>query len=354
MSTKKFALNKSPKGATNQAGNMAVQPSTLVTEEDEEGGAETQKKQKWTREIPLDHIQANPFQARQIFDQAKLEELAEGMREHGFVGGGLPVRPHPTEPKMYQLVFGERRWRAARLANLTAISCEVSAYSDADMMEIGLLENIQREDLTNLEEGQMFQRLLALTEEDGTSKYSIRTLAKRIGKDKSYIQDRLQYVKAPEDVQHLATVQPDVSPRLVRELVKIETPEERAPVIEQVQAGTLRIEDVRAIVKEKEQAKEVATAKRAQPSTPVSNVSPQETVVSSLMAPVHEEVQVPLTPPPVQQDDAVIMKRLAQVRTVLTQFQSYKRMVSTDRPTEAERGVIGEIGGLVELLLERD
>ena len=85
------------------------------------------------------------------------------------------------------------------------------------MIEKGLLENVQREDLTNLEEGQAYVHLLALKEE-GKSRYSIRRLAARIGKDKSYIEDRLQYARVPLDVQQLAEDQPDISPRIIREL----------------------------------------------------------------------------------------------------------------------------------------
>ncbi|MGH2496550.1 MAG: ParB/RepB/Spo0J family partition protein [Ktedonobacteraceae bacterium] len=218
--------------------------------------ADSRTKQKSQRAIPVDRILPNRYQKRLDFNEEKLLELAKGMKEHGFVGPGVPVRAHPTLPHTYELVWGERRWRAAKLAGLTAVPCEVSTYSDADMIELGLLENIQREDLSNMEEGRAFTSLLELKDGQGKAKYSIRYLAQRLGKDKSYIEDRLQYVRVPEDVQRLAIEQPNVSPRIIRELgelSKVLEPEERSPVIEGVREGKLRIEDVREIRRDVEE-----------------------------------------------------------------------------------------------------
>ena len=243
--------------------------------EDQEDG----QKSKWERVIPLDRIRPNPFQPRKTFDPVKLDELAYGMREHGWIGGGLPVRAHATEPNIYELVWGERRWRAAKIADLKTIPCVVSTYSDDDMIEKGLLENIQREDLSNLEEGQAYVNLLALRNEQGKPRYSIRRLAQRIGKDKSYIEDRLQYARVPIDVQQLAADQPDISPRIIRELgelSKMLQPEERAPVIEGVREGRLRIEDIREIRKDVEQQTKSPAVTVPQQSAPVKEPEQSE------------------------------------------------------------------------------
>jgi len=243
--------------------------------EDQEDG----RRSKWERTIPLDRIRPNPFQPRKTFDPVKLDELAYGMREHGWIGGGLPVRAHATEPNIYELVWGERRWRAAKIADLKTIPCVVSTYSDDDMIEKGLLENIQREDLSNLEEGQAYVNLLALRNEQGKPRYSIRRLAQRIGKDKSYIEDRLQYARVPIDVQQLAADQPDISPRIIRELgelSKMLQPEERAPVIEGVREGRLRIEDIREIRKDVEQQTKSPAVTVPQQSAPVKEPEQSE------------------------------------------------------------------------------
>ena len=109
----------------------------------------------------------------------------------------------PARPGFFQLVYGERWLRAAILAGLATVPCEIAEHTDAEMFEIGLAENIQRRDLLPLEEGAAFR--LALDQRG----YSIRSLAERIGKDKSYIQDRLAALGAPADVQQMVEARPD-------------------------------------------------------------------------------------------------------------------------------------------------
>lgn len=277
---------------TSEEVEAVVADQTGVTTEEFYGeDQEYGQKSKWERTIPLDRIQPNPFQPRKTFDPVKLDELAYGMKEHGWIGGGLPVRAHATEPNIYELVWGERRWRAAKIADLKTIPCVVSTYSDDDMIEKGLLENVQREDLSNLEEGQAYVNLLALRNEQGKPRYSIRRLAQRIGKDKSYIEDRLQYARVPIDVQQLATDQPDISPRIIRELgelSKMLQPEERAPVIEGIREGQLRIEDVREIRKDVEQQTKSPAVTVPQQSVPVKE--PEQSEPTTL--PVTAQVSV--------------------------------------------------------------
>ncbi len=200
-------------------------------------------------DLPIDAIVPNPFQARTSFDPASLQELAHSITEHGFITR-IRVRPSPHSDDIFELVYGERRWRAARMASLTHIPCEIVPYTDDELTEIGLIENVQRDDLLPTEEAEMYRRLLEQLDENEKPKYTIRSLAKRIGKDKGYVEARLALLRAPEDVQQLLKDQPDVPLRVARELIKVPSPEERAPIIEQVRTGTLRTEDVRAIVKQ--------------------------------------------------------------------------------------------------------
>lgn len=280
-------------------------PADTVSEQTEELYGEEQQEQdkpKWERMIPLDRIRPNPYQPRKTFDAAKLDELGSGMKEHGWIGGGLPVRAATNEPNIYELVWGERRWRAARIAGLQAIPCVVSSYTDDDMIEKGLLENVQREDLNQLEEGQAYVNLLALKTGEGKPRYSIRRLAARIGKDKSYIEDRLQFARVPIDVQQLAIDQPDISARIIRELgelSKILKPEERAPVVEGVREGKLRIEDVREIRKDVEQQikKEPPATTPSEQSAPVAQLVEQTTEIATFPTTTQTSVATD-TPPP--------------------------------------------------------
>lgn len=200
----------------------------------------SQPQQISLQDIPEDHIEPNPFQARKNF--AGIEELAQAIREHGFVSR-LRVRPVPGRDDRFQLVYGERRLRAARAAGLTMIPCEVVAHTDADMIEIGLAENIQRQDLDPLEEADAFKTFI------DERNYSIRTLAKRIGKDKSYVEDRLALLRTPEDVQQMVAERPN-SLRAAREIAKVETEAARQPLIAGVVSGELSTAAVRERVAE--------------------------------------------------------------------------------------------------------
>lgn len=191
------------------------------------------------RDLPVQRITPNPFQARTTF--TGIDELAAAIRTQGFVSR-LRVRPDPARQDFFQLVYGERRLRAARLADLTEIPCEIADHTDEDLIEIGLAENIQRHDLDPLEEAHAFQTLI--TQRD----YSIRRLAERIGKDKSYIEDRLTLLRVPEDVQQMIAQRPDAL-RSAREIAKLDTPTARQPLIEGVVAGQLSTGRVREIVR---------------------------------------------------------------------------------------------------------
>jgi ParB family transcriptional regulator, chromosome partitioning protein len=202
-------------------------------------------------DLPLDAIIPSRAQARrpESLTQESLADLVASMKTHGLLTR-IRVRQLEGNDEQFELVFGERRWRAARLAGFTHYPVEIASYTDDELAEIGLIENIQRKDLSPFEEAEKYRQLLALTDAQGQPKYSIRKLAERIGKDKGYVEDRLAVLRAPEDVQQLVQEQPEVPLRVARELTKVEQPEDRAVIIEQVRAGTLRKDDVRAVVRE--------------------------------------------------------------------------------------------------------
>jgi ParB family transcriptional regulator, chromosome partitioning protein len=136
-------------------------------------------------EIEVKAIEANPKQPRKTFDQAKLEELAASIREHGVVQP-LVVRP---KGKGFEIVAGERRWRASQLAGLTKVPALIREFSEAETMEIALIENLQREDLNPLEEAEAFRVLIeqyGLTQEE---------LARRLGKSRPQITNTLRLLQ---------------------------------------------------------------------------------------------------------------------------------------------------------------
>ncbi|MDP9415913.1 MAG: ParB/RepB/Spo0J family partition protein [Pseudomonadota bacterium] len=196
------------------------------------------RERRETRNVPTSQIRPNPFQARRTFHG--LDDLAQAIRLHGFTSW-LRVRPDPSEPGFYQLVYGERRLRAAKVAELPEVPCEIVAHDDDQMIEIGLAENIQRQDLDPLEEAQAFQTLI---EQRG---YTQRSLAARIGKDKGYVENRLALLRTPEDVQQMVAQRP-AAMSAARAIAKLPTPAERRPLIEGVLTEQLTKQDVYELV----------------------------------------------------------------------------------------------------------
>jgi len=149
-----------------------------------------------TRTVPIEFITANPKQPRKRFDDAAIDGLVESVREKGILQPIL-VRPHPTEAGYFEIVAGERRWRAAQRAKLHEVPVLVRDLSDRDTLEIALVENIHREDLTPLEEAEGYQRLI-----DEFS-HTQEALATAVGKSRSHIANMLRLLSLPEEVKSM-------------------------------------------------------------------------------------------------------------------------------------------------------
>ena len=152
------------------------------------------------RIVPLDHIEQNPEQPRLAMNQEALDELAASIREHGVL---QPILVRPVGPNTYQLIAGERRWRASKQAGLATIPALIEEIDDDTALEISIIENLQREDISPLDEAAMFDRMVS---EHG---YSIRKLADKLGKDKGYVENRLRLADAPEEVRELVSLRKD-------------------------------------------------------------------------------------------------------------------------------------------------
>lgn len=145
------------------------------------------------RELEIDLIRPGPQQPRTTFDQSKLEELAQSIRSTGI------IQPLLVRPKggLFELVAGERRWRAAQLAGLARIPVIVREIPDERLLEFALVENIQRQELNPIEEANAYKRLiesLSLTQEE---------VAQRVGRDRTFVTNYLRVLKLPTDIQHL-------------------------------------------------------------------------------------------------------------------------------------------------------
>ena len=183
------------------------------------------------RIVHIDHIEPNPEQPRMVFEPQALEELASSIREHGVL---QPILVRPLGPNTYQIVAGERRWRASRLAGLETIPALIEEIDDDTALEIAIIENLQREDLTPLDEAAMYDRMI---HEHG---YSIRKLADKLGKDKGYLENRLRLADAPPEIRELVSLRKD-SLSHAYELMKVEDPKKRRRLAEQVARGELTL-----------------------------------------------------------------------------------------------------------------
>ncbi len=139
-------------------------------------------------EIPLSEIRSNPYQPRVVFDSDSLEEMANSIKEHGIIQPIIVKR----SIKGYELVAGERRTRAARLAGLTTIPAIIKDFSDTEMMEIALIENIQRENLNPIEEAKAYENILKI------NNITQEELAHKFSKSRSYITNMLGLLNLPE------------------------------------------------------------------------------------------------------------------------------------------------------------
>ena len=144
-------------------------------------------------EIPIDLIDPSALQPRSVFDDAKLDELARSITANGVVQPLLLRR----KGARFELVAGERRWRAAQRAGLTKVPAVIRNVSDDKVLELALIENIQREDLNPIEEARAYKKLIdsvGLTQE---------TVAERVGRDRSYVTNYLRLLRLPDDLQEL-------------------------------------------------------------------------------------------------------------------------------------------------------
>jgi ParB/RepB/Spo0J family partition protein len=187
------------------------------------------------RHVPVDRIEPNPDQPRMVFDEEALHELAASIREHGVL---QPILVRPLGENRYQLIAGERRWRASREAGLATIPALVEDIDDDTALEIAIIENLQREDLSPLEEAGMYDRMIR---EHG---YSIRKLAEKLGKDKGYLENRLRLADAPDEIRELVSLRKDTLSHAY-ELLKVDDPKKRRKLASQVAAGELSLVKLR-------------------------------------------------------------------------------------------------------------
>ena len=219
------------------------------------------------RNIPVDKVVPNPNQPRLAMDKAGLDDLTASVREHGVL---QPILVRPPPSGHYQLIAGERRWRAAKGAGLGTIPALIEEIDDETALEISVIENLQREDLSPIDEALIYDKMIR---EHG---YSIRKLAQKLGKDKGYLENRLRLADAPQEIRDLVSVRKDTLSHAY-ELLKVDDPKKRKHLADMVARGEL------SLIKLREKIEGAPRTRRA-PSGASLKGSPGGTVEDAIEA----------------------------------------------------------------------
>lgn len=197
-----------------------------------------------TTEIPIEEIRSNPYQPRKTFSDESLQELAESIKEYGVVQPIIVKKGI----KGYELVAGERRTKAAKLAGLITIPAIVKEFTDEEMMDIALLENIQREDLNPIDEAESISNILkmrGMTQED---------FARKFGKSRSYITNLIGLLRLPKIVQDKVKVG-TISMSHARSLSKLDDEEKIINLATRIEKEGLNVRDIEKILSKKNEFK---------------------------------------------------------------------------------------------------
>lgn len=197
-------------------------------------------------EIPLDEIRSNPYQPRKTFNEESLRELADSIKEYGVVEPIIVKK----SVKGYEIVAGERRTKAAKMAGLTTIPAIVKDFSDSDMMEIALLENIQREDLNPIDEAASISEIIRV------KGYTQEEFARRFGKSRSYITNLLGILKLPKEVQ-AKVKEGKLSMSHARSLSKLDDEQKIFYLADRIEKEGLNVRDIEKILSKKQSNKVV-------------------------------------------------------------------------------------------------
>lgn len=190
-------------------------------------------------ELPIDEIRPNPYQPRKEFDNKALQELSESIKTHGIF---TPLLVRKTISG-YDLITGERRLRAAKMANLKTVPAIEVDFTEEQMMEIAILENVQREDLNPIEEAAAYE---SLVQKLG---YTQEKLAERVGKSREYCANIMRLLKLPSDVQHMV-INKELTMSHVRPLLSLDSEDKMYDAAMKVKKEKMSVREVEAYVRE--------------------------------------------------------------------------------------------------------
>ena len=206
--------------------------------------------------LRLSEIEPNRDQPRKIFSEEALNELADSIREHGVL---QPLLVRPLPGGSYQLVAGERRWRASRMAGLQEVPVVIREMDEEQVMEIALIENLQREDLNAIEEATGYKQLM---ERYGMTQEQV---AKRVGKSRPAIANALRLLNLPQKVMDMVG-EGEVSPGHARALLAFDDQDRIVEIAQKVKTGKYSVRDIERMAKNQDEKKEKAAKAPEEPA----------------------------------------------------------------------------------------
>ncbi|MCH3982300.1 MAG: ParB/RepB/Spo0J family partition protein [Prevotella sp.] len=203
-------------------------------------------------EIPVDQIQANPNQPRREFDDESLQELANSIHEIGII---QPITLRQIAENKFQIIAGERRWRASQMAGLKAIPAYIRTIKDENVMEMALVENIQREDLNAIEIALAYEHLL---ESEGMTQEKV---SERVGKSRTAITNYLRLLKLPAQVQ-MALQKKEIDMGHARALLALDSPSLQIKLFKEIQKNGYSVRKVEEMVQHLKNGEDIESGKK--------------------------------------------------------------------------------------------
>lgn len=203
-------------------------------------------------EVPIDQIEANPDQPRREFDSVALEELANSIKQLGLV---QPITVRQLAEHKFQIIAGERRWRASQLAGLTAIPAYIRTIKDENVIELALVENIQREDLNAIEIALAYEHL---QEKSGLTQEKV---AARVGKSRVAVTNYLRLLKLPAQVQ-MALQKKEIDMGHARALLSLNSPSQQIKLFHEIQKNAFSVRKVEELCQQLNNGEDIQTAKK--------------------------------------------------------------------------------------------
>lgn len=203
-------------------------------------------------EIPLDQIEPNPNQPRREFDKDALAELAGSIREIGII---QPITLRQVDDNKFQIIAGERRWRASQLAGLKTIPAYIRTIKDENVMEMALVENIQREDLNAIEIALAYEHLIA------TTGMTQERVAERVGKSRTAVANYLRLLKLPAQVQ-MALQNKEIDMGHARALLAVDSPSLRVKLFKEVQKHNYSVRKVEEMVQQLKSGEDIVSGRK--------------------------------------------------------------------------------------------